>query len=167
MKIFYFDLETTGLNPDKNGIHQLSFIVEIDGKTEKFANVKIQPFATDEIHPDALKIAGVTKDQIFSDEYLKPQIAYKRLIATLEQYVSRFDKADKFFLAGYNSQSFDSPFLRKFFEKNNDKFFGSYFWTANLDVMILAAQRLINQRHQMPDLRCKSKLDGSPLRFGL
>ncbi len=153
MKIFYFDLETTGLNPDKNGIHQLSFIIEINGEITKSVNVNIQPFPTDEIQPDALKVANVTQEQIFGPDYLLPQTAYKRLVATIEQYVKRYDKTDKFFLAGYNSQSFDSQFLRKFFEKNNDKYFGSYFWTANLDVMILAAQRLINQRPQMPDFK--------------
>lgn len=28
MKILYFDLETTGLDPKKHGIHQFSFVFE-------------------------------------------------------------------------------------------------------------------------------------------
>lgn len=153
MKIFYFDLETTGLDPKKNGIHQLAVIIEVDGKVMKKFNVNIQPFKTDEISNDALRIGNVSKDLIFSDAYMKPDQAYKKLIATLDIYTNKFMKSDKFFLCGYNSQSFDSQFMRSFFEKNNDKFFGSYFWNANLDVMILASQFLAQHRHKMTDFK--------------
>ena len=30
-KRFFYDLETTGTNPGKNGIHQISGMIEIDG----------------------------------------------------------------------------------------------------------------------------------------
>lgn len=31
MKLLFFDLETTGVNPGKNGIHQISGEIVIDG----------------------------------------------------------------------------------------------------------------------------------------
>lgn len=31
MKLLFFDIETTGTNPAKNGIHQISGTIEIDG----------------------------------------------------------------------------------------------------------------------------------------
>ena len=30
MKLLFFDLETTGTNPGKNGIHQISGMIEIE-----------------------------------------------------------------------------------------------------------------------------------------
>ena len=37
MKELFFDLETTGTNPGKHGIHQISGLIRIDGKElEKF-----------------------------------------------------------------------------------------------------------------------------------
>ena len=33
-KLFYFDVETTGLDAKKHGIHQLSGAIEIDGKID-------------------------------------------------------------------------------------------------------------------------------------
>ena len=32
MKLLFFDLETTGTNPGRNGIHQISGSIVIDGK---------------------------------------------------------------------------------------------------------------------------------------
>ena len=152
-KILYFDTETTGLIPTQHGIHQLSFMIEIDGEVVKEADVKIQPFENDIIVEDALKVSGVTKEQIFQAPYLPPTTVYSKLVATLALYVDKYKKDDKFFLCGYNSQSFDSPHLRSFFEKNGDKYFGSWFWSANLDVMVLAAQHLIKERPSMKDFQ--------------
>jgi DNA polymerase-3 subunit epsilon len=43
MKLFFFDLETTGVNPGKNGIHQISGEIVIDGKTMERFDFKVQP----------------------------------------------------------------------------------------------------------------------------
>jgi len=63
--------------------------------------------------------------------------------------VDKFDKKDKLHLAGYNIGGFDIPFLRTFFLQNNDKYFGSWFWSDSLDVMVLASLYLKNKRSGM------------------
>lgn len=153
MKILFFDLETTGLDPKKNGIHQLSLMLEVDGEIVKEVNVNVRPFPQDEINPDALKVSGLTPEQIVGEGYYSPQSVYKSLTTLLDAYCDKFDKRDKVFLCGYNSQSFDSQFLRAFFEKNGDKYFGSYFWTVNFDVMVMAGFYLAEQRPDMPDFK--------------
>lgn len=153
MKILFLDLETTGLDPKKNGIHQISLTLEVDGQIVKEVNVNVRPFPQDEINADALKVSGLVPEQIVGEGYYSPQSVYKSLIALLDAYCNKFDKKDKVFLCGYNSQNFDSPFLRAFFEKNGDKYFGSYFWTVNFDVMIMAGFRLAEQRPDMPDFK--------------
>ena len=43
-KLFIFDIETTGVKYWKNGIHQISGIILIDGEVKEEFNFKVQPF---------------------------------------------------------------------------------------------------------------------------
>jgi DNA polymerase-3 subunit epsilon len=161
MKILYFDLETTGLDPKKHGIHQFSFSLEVDGNEVKSGNVRVRPFETDEIVKEALEVSGVTEETLWaSADYCSPKALYKSLVLLLNTYVDKYDKQDKVFLCGYNSQSFDSQFLRAFFEKNGDKYFGSYFWTVNFDVMVIAGVKLAPIRHTMIDFKLPTVAKG-------
>jgi len=157
MKILYFDVETTGLDPEKHGIHQFSFSFEIDGIEVKTGNVRVGPFETDEIVKEALDVSGITEETLWaSSDYCSPKALYKSLILLLDAHCDKYNKEDKIFLCGYNSQSFDSRFLRSFFVKNGDKYFGSYFWTVNLDVMVIAGLKLAHVRHTMKDFKLQT-----------
>lgn len=35
MKLFFYDLETTGVNPGRNGIHQISGMIVVDGEVKE------------------------------------------------------------------------------------------------------------------------------------
>ena len=39
----YYDLETTGVDPRKNGIHQMSFLIEQDNELVRELNMKVRP----------------------------------------------------------------------------------------------------------------------------
>lgn len=153
IKIFSFDLETSGLDPKSNGIHQIAGRIYVDFKLEKefFQDVKLMP--GDAADPKALEVSGKTQFDINSDSHCNPVSLYKALIKSLGEHCDKFNKQDKYFLMGYNSQSFDNQFLRAFFEKNGDNYFGSWFWSAGLDVMILAQQYLLMDRHLMPNFQ--------------
>ena len=153
-KLFYFDVETTGLDAKKHGIHQLSGAIEIDGKIVEKFNQNVKPFGTAVIEPDALKIAGVTIAQIST--YRPEDEVYRDLIAMLNRYCDKYVPGDKFFLVGFNNASFDNQFLREFFLRNGDKYFGSYFWSGSLDVFILATQKLMGIRHTMADFKLRT-----------
>ena len=43
MKLLFFDLETTGTNPGRNGIHQISGQVVIDGIVKESFDFHVQP----------------------------------------------------------------------------------------------------------------------------
>lgn len=43
MKLFFFDLETTGVNPARNGIHQISGEIVINGETMETIDFHVQP----------------------------------------------------------------------------------------------------------------------------
>jgi len=153
-KIFMFDVETTGLDPKVNAIHQLSGAIIVDGKIEHRFNYHIKPFQGAVVEQVALDVSGVTAQQIQS--YDDPRVVYQDLIAVISRFVDRYDKKDKMFLAGYNNASFDNQFLRSMFERNGDKYFGSYFWSSPLDVFILASFKLMKMRHIMPDFKLKT-----------
>ena len=83
-------------------------------------------------------------------------MVYEKFIKLLEKYVNKFDKKDKFHLSGYNNASFDNEFLRNFFKRNNDNYFGSWFFSDSLDVMILASFKLMKERHLLEDFKLKT-----------
>ncbi|MFC0183330.1 DNA polymerase-3 subunit epsilon [Pseudarcicella hirudinis] len=152
-KILFFDIETTGLDNQKNGIHQLACIVDIDGKEAERFNLKLKPFKDDVIEEQALAIGNVTYEQITGPDYLEPTYQKNKLCDILKKYVDKFDKLDKMHLAGYNNASFDNQFLRRLFEKCGDNYFGSWFWSDSIDVMVLSSYKFQNKRSQMPNFK--------------
>lgn len=151
MKLLFFDLETTGTEPDKHGIHQLSGSVVINGEVKEKFNLHVQPHPGAIIDPGALDIAGVTEEQIKA--YPPMWSVYSQFVNILSKYVDRYNKSDKFFLVGYNNASFDNPFLRAWFGLNGDKYFGSWFWANSIDVMVMATPFLADVRSQMKNFR--------------
>ena len=64
------------------------------------------------------------------------------------KYIEKFDRNDKFHFIAYNA-NFDDNFMRSFFKKNNDNYYGSWFYWPPLDVANLAGAYLANSRSKM------------------
>ncbi len=133
-KLFWFDCETTGLDPIKNDIIELACIVEINGEIKASKLWRIQPLNFSAINDDALKVNQLTLEQLKTFD--TPTNVHKELIDFLSYFVDRYDSNDKFYIGGYNVE-FDLQFLKSFFEKNNDKFFGSFFNYKKIDPLAL------------------------------
>lgn len=151
MKAFFYDLETTGTNPGRNGIHQISGEIVIDGTTVETFDFKVQPNPKAQIEDAALEVGGVTREQIMA--YPPMGQVYNQLVAMLGKYVNKFDPKDKFHLVGYNNRSFDDNFFRGFFLQNGDKYFGSWFWADSIDVLVLASMLLADHRHELQNFK--------------
>jgi len=149
-KRFWLDLETTGVDPNENGIHQIAGLIEIDGEIQDELNFQVQPFPDDVIVPKALEIAGVTEEEI--RDYLDPLFVKIQIDEVLKKYVDVYDKHDKFIVCGYNVR-FDVDFFRKFYIKLSDAFYGAYYWPNTIDVMSLATVVLERYRPQMPNFQ--------------
>ncbi len=134
-KVIYFDTETTGINPRSHAIIQLSGIIEIDNVIKEEFNFKIAPFDNDLIDEKALQVNNYTKEQIKA--FKAPRLAFDEIEKLLDKYINRYDKNDKFYPAGYNIR-FDIEFLKNFFEKNFNLYFGSYFNYRAIDGLYLA-----------------------------
>lgn len=133
-KIAWIDSETTGLDSLQNDILTLSIIIEIDGRVEDKLNLKMQPFNYQSITDEALKINGMTVEQIKTFE--SPNQAHKKIVTLFQKYVNQYDKNDKLIPAGYNV-GFDVDFLFKLFQKCGDPYCGSYIDYHKLDVASL------------------------------
>jgi len=151
MKSLYFDLETTGVDYWRHGIHQISGMIEVDDEIRTTFNFNVRPHEDAIIDQSALDVSGVTKEQIAL--YPPMTDVYGNLQSILNEYVDRYNARDKFFLIGYNNAHFDNQFLRNFFVLNGDKYFGSYFWANSIDVMILASEYMKNVRHEMENFK--------------
>ena len=116
-KLFYLDVETSGLDPQKHGIIQISGEIEINGKTKEKFNWRVSLFKSQKVSSEALEITGTTVEQIRG--YEDPIVVFKELKEMLEKYVSPYNKKDKFFMVGYNSHKFDSEFFRASSGKHN------------------------------------------------
>lgn len=143
-KILFYDLETTGVKYWKNGVHQISGAIQIDGEIVERFNFNVRPYKDAIIEDEALAVSGVTREQI--EQYTPMNEVYRDLINILSKYVDRYNKKDKFHLAGYNINSFDNQFFRAFFVQNGDQYFGSWFWPDSLDCYVLASQHFLSQR---------------------
>jgi len=148
MKRIFIDTETTGLDPKKHGVIELAGLVEVNDKPVEEFSFKVRPFPDDVIDREAMKIHGTTEEEV--RQWLPPVKAHESLIETLGRYVDRYEKTDKFHLIGYNAY-FDVGMMREWFAKNNDKYFGAWFFHPPLDVMILAAYALREERPRIPN----------------
>ena len=163
-KLVFIDVETTGVNPERNGLIQISGCVQIGNQIMESFDYFVRPFPSDEIEEQALQVTGIDCRQLLppgspgflqvpGQEFYDPHDIYARLQVMFGRYVDQYDKTDKFQFVGYNSHSFDMPFLRSFWQKNGDRFFGSWFWYPCLDVMLIWAQLLQSKRPQLADFK--------------
>jgi DNA polymerase-3 subunit epsilon len=150
-KLFFFDLETTGLDAKKNAIHQFSGAVVIGGEIKERFNYKIRPFTGAYVSEVALSVSGTTRQKI--NQYPSHETVYEELMQLLGKYCNKYDNKDKFHLVGYNNVHFDNQFLRAFFDLNEDKYFGSWFWGDSIDCYILASNYFRSQRGVFNDFK--------------
>ena len=140
-KIIFIDTETGGVNAEKSALIQLSGIIEVDGTEKEKFNFYIKPFENSEVNEKALEVQGRTLEELRTDKYIDESIIYKKFLEILDKYIDKYDKDDKFIVAGYNVKNSYTPgktsvqVTKKWddFERNNNKFLFSYFNSSMLD----------------------------------
>lgn len=152
MYYLFVDLETTGFWYDKCAIIQLAGIMvdvddELNLKPIDAINIKMCPAYGKMIDQRALEVTGYTIEQL---AYFQTQEdGFNKFIQFLDKHIDRFNKIDKCKLVGYNNLRFDQAFLRQWFEDNDNRFFGAYFWSDSIDVLSEASRYLTNYRPAM------------------
>jgi len=155
MKTIFFDLETTGVDFDNSAVIQIGAILDINGKEVASANIKIRPHEGAVIDPGALKVTGLTKDELYDDpERLTPLEAYWRFMEMWGFKRGAFVRqADRVQLAGYNSLAFDNRFLQALGRRAGDNYtYAKYHWPG-IDVASIACAGLRSCRGFMKDFK--------------
>lgn len=149
-KLFFVDVETTGTDHTKHGLIQVSGTIEINGEEKEDFNVRIQPFPDDEIDEEALAVTGTSMEGL--TDYMDPGEAYDKIIKLLDKYIDKYDKKDKFQMIGYNVR-FDEDFIRAFFRKNGDVYFGSWFHWPSIDITNIIAYWYMGSRSKFKNYK--------------
>jgi DNA polymerase III subunit epsilon len=133
-KILWIDTETTGLKPWENGIIQLAGFIEVGGELKDEFNYTCAPFPRDIISPYACEVHGIA-ESVFRT-YPCPKAVKKDFTTTMDKYVNKYNKEDKFIIGGYNTK-FDINFLNHWFKKQDDPYFFSYAFVDPIDVLAM------------------------------
>lgn len=153
IKIFY-DLKTTGTNPNKHSIYQIAGLIEIDEELVETFDFETRPHPKAAIEPEAMTVGKVTKEEIA--EYRPMKEVHGIFKDMLGKYINQMmDKKIKAHQVGFNNRAFDDIFLRKWFEQCGDEFYLSWFYPDTLDVMVLASEYLLDRRIDMPSFKLK------------
>lgn len=128
-KILWLDTETTGTDSRRHSIIQIGCIVEVGGEVRVEQEFLFQP--TGEVEKEALQVNGKTMEAVMAHPHAAT--SFREFVRFLEQWVDRYDRQDKFLIAGYNVD-FDIQFLRAMFLEHGNRFFGAYFFWPSLDV---------------------------------
>jgi len=152
-KVIFIDTETTSLDTEKCGMIEIAGIIDIDDKEVDRFYIETNIFQGDLIEKEALEKNGTPLKEIYARQ--SPIKAYAQLLKVLKKYIDKFDKTDKFIAIGYVAD-FDNRVLRSFFKKNNDEFYGSWFWTPWIDVFNLAAYMYQDQRKDFENFKLET-----------
>ena len=162
-KIIFIDTETGGVNPEKAALIQLSGIIRIDKKDVEKFNFYIKPFENSEVTEKALEVQGRTLEELKTDKYVEEKEVYKQFINLLDKYIDKYDRTDKFIVAGYNVR-FDVDILKAFFQRHGNNFLFSYLDSSMLDP--LYSIRLLQIAEVLPVLE-NNKLETWCKHFGM
>lgn len=151
-KKVFLDVETTGTDRQLHHIFQLAgAIVDIDGSTLEKFNFRFRPISCLNAEPGALEKTGVTLQDLQSFPLSAGEV-YTKFTDLLGKHCNKFDKKDKYQFIAYNSR-FDEEFLREFFMKHGDNYFGSWFFTPSICLMQGMAMFLLDHRGALPNFR--------------
>ena len=162
-KIIFIDTETGGVNPEKTALIQLSGIIRIDKKDVEKFNFFIKPFENSEVNEKALEVQGRTLEELKTDKYVEEKEVYKQFVNLLDKYIDKYDRTDKFIVAGYNVR-FDVDILKAFFQRHGNNFLFSYLDSSMLDP--LYSIRLLQIAEVLPVLE-NNKLETWCKHFGI
>lgn len=152
--IIFADIETGGLTPGVHPIIQLAALKEVKGEVVDEINIKIRPYKGCKISPKALEVNGITVEQLRNDpERIGLKEAMAKFLTFCGLRNAFTSKGDRVHFCGYNSVRFDFPHLECAADASGIDYFYAKFHFPGIDVAVLAADRLRDDRHLLPDFK--------------
>lgn len=148
MTHIFLDVETTGLNPVRDSIIQMSGLVRKDGTDIETFNWYLKPYKEGVITPALATKLRLTQEQ--AESFPDQSIAFNAFNELLTRCGVNED--NKAFLCGYNTK-FDADFLNALFQHNQNFRLWYLFFTPVQDVMSVAAFALARIRPYMRNFK--------------
>jgi len=157
MKLFFFDTETTGLDPQNAAIIQIAGMMDrldenMNVLEHSSINILMHPHVGAEINADALRVNGISMDELYSKDRLPPGDGYRALLRFCK-FPSRVFQPDRIHACGYNIMGFDIPFLYALGKRSGDPYCHGKFHWPGIDVAALAAFQLMRKRQSLPNFK--------------
>jgi len=89
-KIFYFDVESSGLDSKRNDILSLAYLIEINKEIVETGELFMQPFNYNTINAKALEVNKLSIAQI--KEFPTPQETHIELVKLFDRHIDKFNK---------------------------------------------------------------------------
>lgn len=148
MTQIFLDVETTGLNPVRDSIIQMSGLVRKDGQDVESFNWYLKPYKEGIITPALATKLRTTQEQ--AESFPDQSIAFCKFCDMLTR--NGIDENNKAFICGYNTK-FDVDFLNALFQYNQNFRMWYLFYTPVQDVMSVAAFALARIRPFMRNFK--------------
>lgn len=113
MNIFYFDVETSGLDPNRHGILQIAWIIEVDGEMKLRQCFDVQPCGDVDLSLAALSVNDFTLERIKSGAH--PSV----VLQAMETDLITHRGGQPYYPCAYNAP-FDISFLRELCDRLRD-----------------------------------------------
>lgn len=147
-KQLWLDLETTGTNENIHGIVEIACILEVNGKEVDSFHSYVRPREGVQYDPIAM---AVNRHAISDLQDFEPETSvFARFLERCNEWVDRYNKRDKMIISGFNC-AFDMRHLEAWFLRNNEQWFGNYFWRDVIDLRSFTAWILRDHRPDMID----------------
>jgi DNA polymerase-3 subunit epsilon len=149
IKIFHYDLETTGIESVSHGIYQIACQVDIDGKVEERFSSYCKPHPSDRIDLKSLNKFGVAIEDL--KNLPSGIVIASDMVKLINRHIDITNPKDKFFLSGFNIAHFDNPFFKKWLLQYgySSDFFNAAFFSSPLDTFVLSSNILRHERAEM------------------
>lgn len=156
MKMFFFDVETTGLSIQNSAIIQIAGILDIDGEIADTLEILVQPHEDAEIDAKALEVNNTSMEDLYGNpRRVTPMNAYRQVLDFC-QYPARVYPEHRIHASGYNAMGFDMPLLVNMGRRAGDSYSYCKFHWPVIDVAVLAAEALREKRHLIPSFKLMS-----------
>lgn len=153
--VMIYDLETSGLDPFRNAIMQISACMVEMNQTKGIVpleaiDLKIRPRDGKRIDSKTLEMQRISEADLM--ERQTDIEAFEKFVAFINRHNERYNKHDKITLCGFGNSTFHTRFLRNWFDDNCDNFFGAFFRPEEIDIKSIAALSCVNKRPYLRSL---------------